>query len=36
LSRFLVETIKNVREIPYSNMAALAEISITHDVYNHV
>lgn len=36
IAKFLVEAIKATREIPYSNMAALAEISITHDVYDHV
>lgn len=36
ISKFMVEAIKATREIPYANMAALAEISITHDVYNHV
>ncbi len=30
--KFLVEAIKATREIPYANMAARAEISITHDV----
>jgi ABC-type transport system involved in Fe-S cluster assembly fused permease/ATPase subunit len=26
----------NLREIPYATMAAQAEISIAHDVYDHV
>ena len=33
---YLVEVIKSFREIPWSNMSAIAEISIAHDLYNHV
>lgn len=34
--KFLNDFINYIREIPYANMAALAEISIAHDVYDHV
>jgi hypothetical protein len=34
--KFLGDFFNNIREIPYANMAASAEISIAHDVYDHV
>lgn len=36
LVKFLGDFLNNIREIPYANMAAAAEISIAHDVYDHV
>lgn len=36
MTRFAGDTIKYIREIPYANMAAAAEISIAHDVYDHI
>ena len=35
-AKFGEDLINNLREIPYANMAASAEISIAHDVYDHV
>ena len=34
--KFAGDFLNNIREIPYANMAATAEISIAHDVYDHV
>lgn len=34
--KFATDFLNNIREIPYANMAATAEISIAHDVYDHV
>jgi ATP-binding cassette subfamily B protein len=34
--RFLAEFIANIREIPFADMAAVAEVSIAYDVYDHV
>lgn len=36
MTKFGADFINNIREIPYANMAAAAEISIAHDVYDHV
>jgi len=36
LCKFLADTLNYIREIPYAAMAAQAEISIAHDVYDHV
>jgi ABC-type multidrug transport system fused ATPase/permease subunit len=36
LVKFTADFINYIREIPYANMAAVAEISIAHDVYDHV
>ena len=36
LVRFAADFITYIREIPYANMAAFAEISIAHEVYDHV
>ena len=33
--KFAGDFLNNIREIPYANMAATAEISIAHDVYDH-
>jgi hypothetical protein len=35
-AKFGEDLLNNLREIPYANMAATAEISIAHDVYDHV
>lgn len=35
-AKFAEELINNLREIPYANMAASAEITIAHDVYDHI
>jgi len=35
-SKLLTDTINYLREIPFSYVAAKAEISIAHDVYDHV
>lgn len=34
--KFLADFLANVREIPFANMGAVAEISIAYDVYDHV
>ena len=34
--KLLYDLLNNLREIPYAYMAAAAEISIAHDVYDHV
>jgi len=34
--KFFADFLNYIREIPYANMAAVAEISIAHDVYDHV
>lgn len=34
--KLLYDLLNNLREIPYAAMAAQAEISIAHDVYDHV
>lgn len=34
--KFASDFVNYIREIPYANMAAKAEISIAHDVYDHV
>jgi ABC-type multidrug transport system fused ATPase/permease subunit len=34
--KFLADFINYIREIPFANMAAVAEISIAHDVYDHI
>ena len=36
LVRFGADFLTYIREVPYANMAAVAEISIAHDVYDHV
>lgn len=36
MTKFGGDLVNNIREIPYANMAAAAEISIAHDVYDHV
>jgi ATP-binding cassette, subfamily B, heavy metal transporter len=34
--RFLADFVNNVREIPFANVSASAEIYIAHLVYNHI
>lgn len=34
--RFFAEFLANIREIPFADMAAVAEVSIAYDVYDHV
>jgi len=34
--KFIADFLNYIREIPFANMAATAEISIAHDVYDHV
>lgn len=34
--RFLADFVNNVREIPFANVSASAEIYIAHKVYNHI
>jgi hypothetical protein len=34
--KFINDFINYAREYPYANMAAFAETSITHDVYDHI
>jgi ABC-type multidrug transport system fused ATPase/permease subunit len=34
--KFAADFLNYIREIPFANMAAVAEISIAHDVYDHV
>lgn len=36
LVKFLSDFLNYIRELPYARMAANAEISIAHDVYDHV
>jgi hypothetical protein len=36
LVKFLADFLGYVREIPFANMGAVAEISIAYDVYDHV
>jgi len=35
-SKFVYDCLNNLREIPYAYMAVKAEVSIAHDVYDHV
>lgn len=34
--RFLADFVNNIREIPFANVSASAEIYIAHLVYNHI
>jgi hypothetical protein len=34
--QFCGDFINYTREVPFANMGAVAEISIAHDVYDHV
>jgi ATP-binding cassette, subfamily B, heavy metal transporter len=34
--KFAADFLNYIREVPYANMAAVAEISIAHDVYDHI
>jgi len=34
--RFLADFVNNIREIPFANVSASAEIYIAHMVYNHI
>ena len=36
MTKFGADFINNIREIPFANMSAAAEISIASDVYDHV
>ena len=34
--KFSYDALNYIREVPYANMGAVAEISIAHDVYDHI
>jgi len=36
MCKFAYDIFNNLREVPYARMAATAEISIAHDVYDHI
>jgi len=36
MCKFAYDIFNNLREVPYARMAANAEISIAHDVYDHI
>ena len=36
VTRFAADLVNNIRELPFANVSAAAEIYIAHMVYNHI